>query len=79
MNIFDKLQNISRTSRIIIGIVTITIGYLLNDDAFSWSWWYLGIIPLFIGLTNLCPLCSLTNKCSIGSKKWVQFHTKMLV
>jgi len=69
MNILDNIQNLSRGSRITIGIVTIAIGLFLNEDPLSWSWWYLGVFPLIIGLTNYCPLCALTNKCSIGSKK----------
>ena len=69
MNIVDKLQNVPRSFRIIIGLIAIAIGYFTNDGALSWSWWYLGVVPLIIGLTNYCPLCSLTNKCSIGSKK----------
>lgn len=69
MNIFDKIRSFCRSFRIIIGVVSITIGYLLSDGTLSWSWWYLGTLPLIAGLLNFCPLCSLTNKCSIGSKK----------
>ena len=69
MNIFDKIKSFCRTFRIIIGVVAIAIGYLLSDGTLSWSWWYLGVLPLVVGLTNFCPLCSLTNKCSIGNKK----------
>ena len=69
MNILDKIQQVPRTYRIIIGLIAIAIGYFSNDGALIWSWWYLGILPLIIGLTNYCPLCALTNKCSIGSKR----------
>lgn len=69
MYVLDKISSLSRRSRIIIGVVSIAIGYILSDATLSWSWWYLGVLPLIIGLTNYCPLCSLTNKCSIGSKR----------
>ncbi|MGK0255950.1 MAG: hypothetical protein ACI81I_000558 [Arcobacteraceae bacterium] len=69
MNLFEKIRKFCRSFRIIIGIVSITIGFLLSDGTLSWSWWYLGTLPLIVGLTNFCPLCSLTNKCDIGSKK----------
>ena len=64
MNKFDKIRNFCRPFRIIIGIVTITIGYLSGDGTLSWTWWYLGVLPLILGLFNICPLCSLTKKCS---------------
>jgi len=65
MNLFDKIRSFCKSFRIILGVSAIAIGYLLSDGSLSWSWWYLGVIPLIAGLTNFCPLCSLTNKCSI--------------
>jgi hypothetical protein len=69
MNLFQKIKTFSRSSRIIIGILAIAIGYFQSDGTFNWSWWYLGILPLIAGLINFCPLCSLANKCDIRSKK----------
>ena len=69
MNIYQKFKNFCRPFRIIIGLVAIAIGYLLSDGTLSWSWWYLGVVPLIVGLTNFCPLCILTKKCDIGSKR----------
>ena len=69
MNIFDKIKSFCQPFRIIVGILAILIGYLLSDETLAWSWWYLGVVPLFVGLTNFCPLCFLTNKCDIGSKR----------
>jgi hypothetical protein len=69
MNVIDKIQNLSRSTRIIIGIVSIAIGYILSDGTLSWSWWYLGALSLIVGLTNICPLCMITKKCSIGSRR----------
>ena len=69
MNLFEKIKTFSRSSRIIIGILAIAIGYFQSDGTLAWSWWYLGVIPLIVGLINYCPLCSLSDKCDIGSKK----------
>jgi len=69
MNFYQKVKHFCRPFRIIIGLVAIIIGYLLSDGTLSWSWWYLGVIPLIVGLTNFCPLCVITKKCDIGSKR----------
>lgn len=69
MNIYQKIKQFCRPFRIIIGLVAIVIGYILSDGSLSWSWWYLGVLPLVVGITNFCPLCTLTNKCDIGSRK----------
>jgi len=69
MNIYQKIKQFCRTFRIIIGFIAILFGYLLSDGTLGWSWWYLGVLPLIVGLTNFCPLCTLTNKCDIGSRK----------
>ncbi|PIF03931.1 MAG: hypothetical protein CSA86_03960 [Arcobacter sp.] len=68
MNIYDKIRNFCRPFRIIIGILAITIGYLLGDGSLSWSWWYLGVIPLIAGLIDFCPLCIITKKCTTRKK-----------
>ncbi len=64
MNTFDKIRSFCRPFRIIVGITAIVMGYILSDGSFTWTWWYLGVLPLTAGLLNFCPLCSLTNKCS---------------
>ncbi|MGB3750474.1 MAG: DUF2892 domain-containing protein [Arcobacteraceae bacterium] len=69
MNFYQKVKHFCRPFRIIIGLVAIMIGYLLSDGTLSWSWWYLGVLPLIVGLTNFCPLCLITKKCDIGSKR----------
>lgn len=52
-----------RIFRIILGIVLIGIG--LKTGVY---WWYLGVIPLFMGIANLCPLCAITGKCGVKKK-----------
>lgn len=63
MNTFDKIRSFCRPFRIIIGLVLIVIGFLLSNP-----WFYLGIIPLIVGLLDFCPLCIVSKKCSIKQK-----------
>jgi len=65
MNIFDKIRSFCGTFRIILGLIVLLIGFLLGDGSFNLGWWYLGFIPLIAGLTNFCPICIITKKCSI--------------
>jgi len=68
MNIFEKIRSFCRSFRIIIGLVAIAIGYLLGDGSLSWTWWYLGAIPLVAGLVNFCPICIISKKCDLEKK-----------
>ena len=63
MNIFDKIRSFCRPFRIVIGLVLIVIGFLLSNP-----WFYLGVIPLIVGLLDFCPLCIISKKCSIKQK-----------
>ena len=63
MNTFDKIRSFCRPCRIIIGLVLIVIGFLLSNP-----WFYLGVIPLIVGLLDFCPLCIVSKKCSIKQK-----------
>ena len=66
MNIFDKIRNFCRTFRIILGSVALIAGfYFTGEDQFYNLWFALGILPLIAGITNFCPLCMITKKCSI--------------
>jgi len=60
MNKFDKIKLFCRKFRIAIGIVLILVGIFTGI-----AWFYLGVIPLIAGLTNFCPLCKITKKCTI--------------
>ncbi|AXX92692.1 hypothetical protein CPU12_02370 [Malaciobacter molluscorum LMG 25693] len=60
MNIFNKIRAFCRPFRIFLGIVLIITGFITGI-----AWFYLGVIPLIVGLTNFCPLCMITKKCSI--------------
>lgn len=59
MNIFDKIRSFCRPFRIIIGLVLIIIGFLISNP-----WFYLGVIPLIIGLVDFCPVCIFSKKCT---------------
>ncbi|WP_419767605.1 YgaP family membrane protein [Arcobacter sp.] len=60
MNKFDKIKLFCRKFRIAIGIILILVGFYTGID-----WFYLGILPLLAGLTNFCPLCIISKKCTI--------------
>lgn len=64
MNTFDKIRAFCRPFRIVLGIVLILIGYFTGI-----VWFYLGIIPLVVGLADFCPLCIITKKCTPKEKK----------
>jgi hypothetical protein len=60
MNTYDKIKSFCKNFRIIAGIILIIVGFTTNNN-----WFYLGVIPLIAGLTNFCPLCIITKKCTI--------------
>ena len=49
--------------KIVIGIILISIGFIIEN-----YWFYLGIIPLLVGITKFCPACYFLKKCSIKLK-----------
>ncbi|QKF82339.1 YgaP-like transmembrane domain [Halarcobacter ebronensis] len=59
MNKYDKIRNFCRKFRIIIGILLIAAGVYTGI-----FWFYLGVIPLIVGLIDFCPICIFTKKCT---------------
>ncbi len=59
MNTFDKIRNFCRPFRIIIGLVLIAIGFFIDN-----AWFYLGVVPLAVGLADFCPICIVSKKCT---------------
>lgn len=59
MNIFDKIRSFCRPFRIVIGLVLIAIGFFIDN-----AWFYLGVIPLIVGLMDFCPVCIISKKCT---------------
>ena len=60
MNKYDKIKLFCGKFRIVIGLALIAIGIYTGI-----TWFYLGVLPLIAGLTNFCPLCLITKKCTI--------------
>ena len=60
MNKFDNIRKACRPIRMTAGVALITTGIITGN-----AWFYLGVLPFVAGLTNFCPLCSITKKCSI--------------
>lgn len=54
------IRNFCRVFRAIIGVALIITAIVTGI-----GWFYLGIVPLLASVLNFCPLCSITNKCSI--------------
>lgn len=61
MNIINEIKKRKKFLRISSGLILILIGGLTSNE-----WFYLGVVPLIVGLTNFCPACILLNKCSIN-------------
>jgi len=59
MNKFDKIRAFCRPTRIIVGLILIAVGVFTGI-----AWFYLGVIPLIAGLTDFCPLCIISKKCT---------------
>ena len=59
MNIFDKIRSFCRPFRIVLGLVLIATGFLLSNP-----WFYLGVIPLILGIIGFCPVCIISKKCT---------------
>ncbi len=55
---FNKIRSFCQKFRIVLGLVLISVGVFLNNP-----WFYLGAIPLVVGVANFCPLCIITKKC----------------
>lgn len=59
MNIFDKIRAFCRPFRILIGLILIAAGFFSDN-----YWFYLGVIPLIVGLMDFCPVCIVSKKCT---------------
>ncbi len=57
---FNKIRAFCKPFRIAMGLTLIATGVVTGIN-----WFFLGVIPLIAGLTNFCPLCSITKKCDL--------------
>jgi hypothetical protein len=64
MNTYDKIRSFCRKFRIIVGVVVLTIGFLLGDGSLNLGWWWLGLLPLIAGIVDFCPICIVSKKCT---------------
>ena len=60
LNKFDKIKRFCRPIRMVVGMGLITAGMATGIVYF-----YLGLVPFFMGMANICPLCIVTKKCNI--------------
>ena len=59
----NKIRATCRPVRIVVGLTAISYAvYSANP------WFYLGVIPLIVGLVRFCPLCIITEKCDVETK-----------
>jgi hypothetical protein len=64
LNTYDKIRSFCRKFRIIVGVVILTIGFLLGDGSLNLGWWWLGLLPLIAGIVDFCPTCIISKKCT---------------
>ena len=57
----NKIRSFCRVFRTAIGAGL--VGYALGSGN---SWFYLGVIPLFVGVCDVCPLCLFSKNCDIN-------------
>lgn len=60
----NKMRKVCRPFRIVLGIALIIVGAVTGI-----VWFYLGIIPLIVGIADFCPICKITGQCDIVPKK----------
>lgn len=66
MNTFDKIKKFCGTFRIILGLIILAAGFYFTAEGELYNLWFgLGALPLIAGITNFCPLCLITKKCTI--------------
>jgi len=66
MNTFDKIRSFCRGFRILAGVVILGLGFYFNAEEEMYNMWFLlGLAPLLAGLSNFCPLCIISKKCSL--------------
>ena len=66
MNTYDKIRSFCGKFRIALGAIVLALGFVFAGEGEFYNLWFaLGIIPLAAGLTNFCPICIITKKCSI--------------
>jgi len=65
---YNKIRSFCRKFRIVLGSALIITGIVLLGKVSYAPWFFLGVIPLIVGLLNFCPLCIITKKCDAPQK-----------
>lgn len=60
----ESLRKICSPIRTILGLGLIGYGVYSGN-----YWFFLGIIPLLMGVTKFCPSCAISGKCDPFTKK----------
>jgi len=66
MNTFDNIKKFCGKFRIILGLIVLAAGFYFTAEGELYNLWFsLGALPFVAGITNFCPLCLITKKCTI--------------
>ena len=59
-----KRAKFCRPARGVIGVALIGYGVYSGNP-----WFYLGVVPLLMGVFGICPACAMTGQCTITGKE----------
>ncbi|MDO9082395.1 MAG: DUF2892 domain-containing protein [Humidesulfovibrio sp.] len=63
-----NVGGLDKILRIIVGIVLLSLVFILKDGGALWLWGLIGIVPLATGLLSRCPLYTIigVNSCKMN-------------
>ncbi|MDD5240199.1 MAG: DUF2892 domain-containing protein [Sulfuricella sp.] len=66
-----NVGGIDKILRIAVGIVLLSLTFILKSESGLWLWGLIGIVPLATGLMGWCPAYTLfgINSCPMRDKK----------
>lgn len=66
-----NVGGIDKVLRIAVGIVLLSLTFILKSESGLWLWGLIGIVPLATGLMGWCPAYTLLgiNSCPMQDKK----------
>ena len=62
---FTTIRKLCSNVRLLVGLILIGIGVYTGI-----YWFYLGILPVIVGVTQVCPLCAFTKKCEVVKNRY---------
>jgi hypothetical protein len=57
----NKIRSFCKIFRSLVGLALFAYGLISAN-----YWFFLGVIPLFVGVFDICPLCIFSKKCDIN-------------